>query len=155
MTMSVAAAGLAPVSPPPPVATPTAGQDLFQYLATVNPSGIPAAPSPGQLGGAMADHLKGFLDRSQTLTERSTALTSRAPETPAATLVHRGTDATPVTPQPSANGEAASKPRVGEAQMDKVIQSLGMMFDYSIETQMVVRGTTQVSGAANTLLRGQ
>ena len=29
-----------------------------------------------------------------------------------------------------------------------------MMFDYSIETQLVVRGATSL-GAANTLLRGQ
>lgn len=155
MTMSVAAAGVTPLPPAAPPATPPAGQDLFQYLATVNPSGIPASPSPGQLGGAMADHLKGFLDRSESLSSRAQALTSRAPETPNATLVHRGSDETPVALQPNAGADQASKPRVGEGQIDKVIQSLGVMFDYSIETQMVVRGATQVSGAANTLLRGQ
>jgi hypothetical protein len=154
MTTPVTAAGLAPLAPAAPAATPPTGQDLFQYLATVNPSGIPAAPSPGQLGGAMVDHLKGFLDRSQSLTERAQALTNRAPETPPAKLVHRGSDATQLALPPASNG-AAAKPSVGEAQIDKVIQSLGMMFDYSIETQMVVRGATQVSGAANTLLRGQ
>jgi hypothetical protein len=153
MTTPITAAGLAPhASPLPPAAAP-AGQDLFQYLATVNPSGMPAAPSPGQLGGAMADHLRSFLERSQTLTERSQALTSRAPEKPPAKLVHRGSDATQVALPPAAEG--GRKPAVGEQQIDKVIQSLGMMFDYSIETQMVVRGATQVSGAANTLLRGQ
>lgn len=153
MTTPIAPVGLAPTAPMTPPTPPAGGQDLFQYLATVNPSGIPAAPNPGQLGGAMADHLKGFLDRSQTLTERAGALTSRAPETPPATLVHRGSDATQVALPPAS--DRGAKPGVGEQQIDKVIQSLGMMFDYSIETQMVVRGATQVSGAANTLLRGQ
>ncbi len=42
-----------------------------------------------------------------------------------------------------------------ESQMERVIDSLGMMFDHAIETQLVVRGATQIAGAANTLLRGQ
>nr|WP_240998570.1 hypothetical protein [Pseudomonas viridiflava] len=45
--------------------------------------------------------------------------------------------------------------KTGGPQVDRIVQSLGRMFDYSIETQMVVRGATQISGSANTLLKGQ
>ena len=39
--------------------------------------------------------------------------------------------------------------------LDTVVESLSVMFDYAIETQLVVRGATQVSGVASTLIRGQ
>lgn len=154
MPTAIPPVGASPVEALPVNAT-SAGQDLFQYLASVNPSGVPTAPSPGQLGGAMVDNLKGFLDRSQNLTTRAQELTRREPEAPGAKMVHRGSGDHPVSPQALSIGPRPEKPPVDGNQLDKVIQSLGMMFDYSIETQMVVRGTTQVSGAANTLLRGQ
>lgn len=154
MPTAIAPVGATPVQATPINATP-ADQNLFQYLASVNPSGFPAAPSPGQLGGAMVENLKGFLDRSQNLTTRAQELTRPEPEAPAAKMVHRGAAEQPVSPQALSAGPRPEKLPVDGAQLDKVIQSLGMMFDYSIETQMVVRGTTQVSGAANTLLRGQ
>ncbi|QZN98467.1 hypothetical protein [Chenggangzhangella methanolivorans] len=103
----------------------------------------------------MVENLTGFLERSQSLSSRAQSLTSRAPDAPGATLVHRGSDAQTVSPQAFGAAPRPERQPVNGDQMDKVIQSLGMMFDYSIETQMVVRGTTQVSGAANTLLRGQ
>ena len=55
----------------------------------------------------------------------------------------------------SASPLAESGKKVGEQQVDQIVHSLGKMFDYSIETQMVVRGATQISGSANTLLKGQ
>jgi hypothetical protein len=154
MPTAIAPVGAAPM-PPTPINAPPAGQDLFQYLASVNPSGTPAAPSPGQLGGAMVENLRGFLDRSQGFSAKARELTARTPEAPATKMVHRGSGDQPVSPQALSMGPRPEKPPVDGNQLDKVIQSLGMMFDYSIETQMVVRGTTQVSGAANTLLRGQ
>ena len=58
-------------------------------------------------------------------------------------------------PSPFVATGAEGAPKVGDTQVANIVQSLGRMFDYSIETQMVVRGATQVSGSANTLLKGQ
>ena len=79
----------------------------------------------GQVAGAMLDKLERFVERAETLS-------------------HHG----------SADRANAAVP-VGDDKMGQAMQSLQSMFDRSIETQLVVRAATQVSGAANTLVRGQ
>lgn len=119
-----------------------ASQNLFEHMAETA-RGMPHGASPHQIGNNLMERLDGFIDRSRQFTERADAMS-------------RGT-----APQPA--GEAAnvfktgSDPAVtvGGAQVDQLVHSLGRMFDYSIETQMVVRGATQISGSANTLLKGQ
>jgi hypothetical protein len=71
------------------------------------------------------------------------------------TVAHRGPAQAALNPSAVQVGPQPARGAVDGQQMNRVIQALGMMFDYSIETQLVVRGATQVSGAANTLLRGQ
>jgi hypothetical protein len=108
--------------------------------------GISESGGPQQLGTNLMERLNGFIDRSRGFTERTDFI---------------ATSSTPNAPPPGAGAEkvvtsGAETPKpVGQQQMDQLVQALGKMFDYSIETQMVVRGATQISGAANTLMKGQ
>lgn len=121
---------------------PQASQNLFEHMAETA-KGMPQGASPHQIGTNLMERLDGFIDRSRQFSERADAMTHGA------------------APQPA--GEAAglfkaagdTPGKVGGPQVDQIVQSLGRMFDYSIETQMVVRGATQISGSANTLLKGQ
>jgi hypothetical protein len=131
-------------------------QSLVEYLAAVNPGTLASGASPSQLGQDMIKNLQGFFDRSQLATSRARALADPTPPAHAAmTLAHRGPAQAALDPSAVQVGPQPARGAVDGQQMNKVIQALGMMFDYSIETQLVVRGATQVSGAANTLLRGQ
>ena len=159
------------VAPPAAIATdaaaslvqPTAAaspgqppQNLVEYLATVNPSGLASGASPSQLAEDVITNLKGFFDRSQSMTQRARALADPTPPPHASmTVVHRGPAEAALDPSAMRVGPQPAKGAVDGQQMNRVIQALGMMYDYSIETQLVVRGATQISGAANTLLRGQ
>ncbi|MDB6454405.1 hypothetical protein [Falsirhodobacter sp. 20TX0035] len=122
-------------------------QNLFEHAAA-HAKGLPESASPGQLGSEVMQGLQGYAERSTSLAERAGRLTGGVPEAPGSSLVSLSSDpgAMPAPPQ---------KAPVDGSQMDRAIESLGMMFDHAIETQLVVRGATQVAGAANTLLRGQ
>jgi hypothetical protein len=138
-------------------ASPTqAPQTITEYLATVNPGSLAAGASPNQLGESIVNNLRGFLDRSHSMTSRARALADPTPPPHAAmTLAHRGPAHAALEPSGVRVGPQPPRGSVDGHQMDRVIQALGLVFDYSIETQLVVRGATQVSGSANTLLRGQ
>ncbi|WP_288436069.1 hypothetical protein, partial [uncultured Pseudomonas sp.] len=91
------------------------------------------APSPdAQLGERLLQRLDGFLDRSHAFASQANA----GEQVPAA------------APQASPRQQPA-------ADVGQLVGNLSRLFDYAIETQMVVRGATQVSGSANTLMRGQ
>jgi hypothetical protein len=126
-----------------------ASQNLFEHMATTS-KGMPEGASPHQLGEGLMERLNSFIDRSRSFSERAEVLGNGAPS--GASLPPSAAEKTAATPA-SANGEGAKK--VGDKQVDQIVHSLGKMFDYSIETQMVVRGATQISGSANTLLKGQ
>jgi hypothetical protein len=159
---------IAPIGVAPPVAPLTAAQpaqaavptqapqNLIEYMARVNP-GMPAnGVSPSQLGQDVISNLKGFVDRSQSMVSRARELTDPTPIPQASmTVAHRGPAHQALDPSAMRVGPQPAEAAVDGHQMDHVIRALGLMFDYSVETQLVVRGATQVSGAANTLLRGQ
>jgi len=139
-----------------PAQTAQAPQAVTEYLAAVNPGSLAAGASPNQLGASIVNNLRGFLDRSQSMTSRARALADPTPPPHAAmTVAHRGPAHAALEPSAVRVGPQPARGSVDGHQMDRVIQALGMVFDYSIETQLVVRGATQVSGTANTLLRGQ
>lgn len=124
-----------------------ASQNLFEHMAS-NAKGMPEGASPHQIGEGLMERLNGFIDRSRSFSERAEVLGNGSPSGASAPqAVSEKASATP------ASGEGAKK--VGDKQVDQIVHSLGKMFDYSIETQMVVRGATQISGSANTLLKGQ
>lgn len=122
-----------------------ASQSLFEHMANASGS-IQQGAGPQELGANLMERLNGFIDRSRGFSERTDLVAKGA--APARTNEPGAAEKT-VTPT------AEAPKRVGEQQVNQLVQSLGKMFDYSIETQMVVRGATQVSGAANTLLKGQ
>jgi DNA-directed RNA polymerase specialized sigma54-like protein len=150
MTTPIVAAG-APQPTALQDAVPQATQNLFEHVAAQAKS-MPEGAGPTQLGQEMLQNLKGFFERSGSFAERASGLTQRTSKTAGGELVSVGPKGAGATDLSSTRNSSLP---VDQSQMDKVIQSLGMMFDHSIETQLVVRGTTQVSGAANTLLRGQ
>ncbi|MBT2297575.1 hypothetical protein [Pseudomonas fluorescens] len=149
MTVSFATTATAALPPSGGQVDLQASQNLFEHM-TDSAKGMPAGASPHQIGEGLMERLNGFIDRSQSFAKRADTLTNGpmagnavAPGgTQQLTSLAKGTAGEPVK-------------KVGEQQVDQIVQSLGRMFDYSIETQMVVRGATQISGAANTLLKGQ
>ncbi|GGB05720.1 hypothetical protein GCM10011491_37260 [Brucella endophytica] len=149
MTTPIGAAAVAPQAVPDVV--PQATQDLFEHVAS-QAKALPEGAGPAQLGSEMLQNLKGFFERSSSFAERASSLTQRTPQATGGELVSLGPNGAGMTDLSQTRNSALP---VDKSQIDQVIQSLGMMFDHSIETQLVVRGTTQVSGAANTLLRGQ
>src|SRR5262245_12147915 len=164
MTMVAPPAAIAPdathsLSLVQQAAEPSPGQNpqrLTEYLAAMNPNGLASGASPSQLAQNVIANLNGFFDRTQSIASRARALTDRTPLPRAAmTVVHRGPAESALSPSAMQVGPQPAKGAVDGQQMDRVIQALSMMYDYSIETQLVVRGATQTSGAANTLLRGQ
>ncbi|WP_434563130.1 hypothetical protein J3P95_11290 [Pseudomonas sp. Z5-35] len=146
MTASLAAPATAAL-PPSGVQT---SQNLFEHMAG-NAKGMPQGASPHQIGEGLMERLNGFIDRSRSFSERADALTNGSPPGAAS-----GPGNTPAVASAQNHANSGQPPKkVGEQQVDQIVHSLGKMFDYSIETQMVVRGATQISGSANTLLKGQ
>lgn len=115
-----------------------ASQNLFEHMAG-NIQTLPHGASPADLGRTLVDDLKGFVERTGKFAHRA----NEVPET--------ATQASFKIAVP----EKVPARSVEDQQIARVVESLGTMFDHSIETQMVVRGTTQVSGAVNTLVKGQ
>jgi len=115
---------------------------IFDKIAAEARERAQDAASPGQFGSMMLDNLGGYMERVSRFAEKSP--------------LRDGGDAIQVIA--SHNGAPVGEGGAGAGQashIDRIITSLGAVFNYSIETQLVVRGGTQVSGAANTLLRGQ
>ena len=153
MMQNALGAGNAPGVDNAPGAENLASRNLTQYLAEINPA--TGGASPAELGRHVVSHLQGFFDRANSMASQARALTEPSPAPHAdMTLVHRGPAQEALVPSNLPVGPQAAPPGVDGSQMDRAIQRLSQMFDYGVEMQIVVRGATQVSGAANTLLRG-
>ena len=116
-----------------------ASQNLFEHIAQ-QAQGMSQGTSPMQLGEGVLNNIGGYLERARQFSERAENLGPKPLQ-----VSDTGTTALP----------KEGAPRMQDNQLEQVVGSLSRMFDHAIETQMVVRGATQVSGAANTLLRGQ
>ncbi|MFF7707080.1 hypothetical protein [Pseudomonas sp. NPDC007930] len=132
---------LSPTTAAMPPGGNQASQSLFEHMA--NTARGPDGAGPSQLGENLMNRLDGFMDRSHAFNAKADALASPAGSPP------------PVQVASNADAGAAAARSASTTQVDQLVHSLGKMFDYSIETQMVVRGATQISGSANTLLKGQ
>lgn len=156
MTASLAAPAAAAMPPSGGALNAQASQNLFEHMAG-SAKGMPQGASPHQIGEGLMERLNGFIDRSRSFSERAEGLQNGsapgAASAPSAPQAVAAGDKPGAAQNLASNGEAPKK--VGEQQVDQIVHSLGRMFDYSIETQMVVRGATQISGSANTLLKGQ
>jgi hypothetical protein len=133
-----------------------ASRNLFEHMAN-SASGMPQGASPVQIGDGLMERLNGFINRQRSFADHASvqigagasATWPGAGSAPPTASVAKATPAA----DPAASGQGPAN--VGPQQIDHIVSSLGRMFDYSIETQMVVRSATQVSGATNTLLKGQ
>ncbi|WP_332766793.1 hypothetical protein [Pseudomonas koreensis] len=123
--------------------TAQASQNLFEHMAQIS-QGVTHGASPAQVGVDVMQNLDGFLSRVQQFADRAGTLSSPSQPSKPQSL-------SSISP---AGGNVSSGP-ASSASLEMTIKSLSLMFDHSIETQLVVRGATQVSGAANTLLKGQ
>ncbi|EJN03660.1 hypothetical protein [Phyllobacterium sp. YR531] len=135
-TVSAAVAATVPVD-----ATATqsiASQNLFEHMSGTIQT-LPHGASPADLGRSLVNDLKGFVERSGKFVNRSNE-------------TEKGTSPQSFTSTGSGGNKSA---KVEGDAITRVVQELGTVFDHSIETQMVVRGTTQMTGAANTLVKGQ
>ncbi len=135
-TVSAAVAATVPVD-----ATATqsvTSQNLFEHMSA-NIQTLPQGASPADLGRSLVNDLKGFVERSGKFVNRTNE-------------TQKGTAPQSFT---SAGGNGSQSAKVEGDAIARVVQELGTVFDHSIETQMVVRGTTQITGAANTLVKGQ
>ena len=126
--------GVAANTPPVQNVSPVS-QDLFEAMALQ--ARDRQTTDLGQVGQALAGHLDNYLGRTSSFTER----------------VKQISNGDPVYGEKSLPGQTGSG--ANDQRVSTVLQSLSAMFDYSIETQVVVRSATQVSGAVNTLLKGQ
>ncbi len=135
MTVSAAVATAAPTAAGQDVGQ--VSQNLFEHMAS-QAKGMPQGASPNQIGENLMERLNGFIDRSKGFSD--SAAVERTPY---------------ISSAPVDKGAGVEPGKVNEQQIDRLVGSLSRVFDYSIETQMVVRGATQISGSANTLLRGQ
>ncbi|MDQ0995742.1 hypothetical protein QFZ34_000919 [Phyllobacterium ifriqiyense] len=137
--MTAVSAAVAATVPADATATQSvASQNLFEHMSR-NIQTLPQGASPADLGRSLVEDLKGFVERSGKFVNRTN-------ETDKGTSLQSFTST-------GSNGEKSAKVE-GDA-IARVVQELGTVFDHSIETQMVVRGTTQITGAANTLVKGQ
>lgn len=141
-------ANLAPTTAALPPGGTQAQQSLFEHMANTA-KGMPEGASPHQIGESLMNRLDSFMDRSHLFNARADALAAGTPNATPPVQLASNVD----SGHRDAGPNAAQK--AGTAQVDQLVHSLGKMFDYSIETQMVVRGATQISGSANTLLKGQ
>ncbi|MGY2287562.1 hypothetical protein [Pseudomonas gingeri] len=154
MTVSLAATTATAAAPPAGgQGGLEASQNLFEHMANSARSGMPEGASPHQIGSNLMERLNGFIDRSRTFAERADAL-GNSPPASNPPVAGPGSASPSAASGSTASGAEPPK-KVTDQHLDQVVHSLSRMFDYSIETQMVVRGATQISGAANTLLRGQ
>ncbi|WP_342596137.1 hypothetical protein AAGT95_08070 [Salinicola lusitanus] len=139
-----------PMTTPAPTPSETsaktlASQNLFEHMAGQAGAAPPGA-SPGELGSNLINNLDGFVDRVNSFAQQAKVPDAQAPDRFAKVTTQE------VSPAPDAGDRPTA---IGDDKMAKVVDSLSQVFDHSIETTMVVRGATQVSGSANTLLKGQ
>ncbi|GHB11844.1 hypothetical protein [Salinicola rhizosphaerae] len=148
---------MTPVTPPgagTPTPLPMAdtqslnSQNLFEHMASQAGQSAPGT-SPGELGSNLLNNLDGFVDRVNAFSKDAQIPETSAPDRFAPVSVRETSAAAP----PADGGDTPTA--FSDESMSQVADSLARVFDHSIETTMVVRGATQVSGSANTLLRGQ
>jgi hypothetical protein len=134
MIMFAAAPTPVPVVPTVPGPSPVSGDPGRLFDQMVNRAQYePPRAGLGQVTQSVMDKLDGFVERSSLLQR------TRAPSSTVQNMVPGG-----------AQGSSTAASGIEQA-----MQSMQWMFDRSIETQLVVRAATQVSGAASTLVRGQ
>ena len=153
-----------------PTPSATSERPLMDFVTTLQNSpagGMPHLANPAALAAELFGSLRGYFERAQNL--------ERAPRS---AQQSRGADSdgirvtlTSVTSEPrtdlhggparqnieplDANAGASSAAGISLAQLQRAMDLALVSMNFATETALVVRGTSQVSHSANTLLRGQ
>ena len=154
-------------APPPTATTERPLMDFVTSLQTGPASGMPHLANPATLASELFGSLRGYFERAQNI-ERApksaqqsrgtgsdgvrVTLTSVAGER--RTDLHGGPARESIEPL-DANGGASAGVGVSLAQLERAMDLALASMNFATETALVVRGTSQVSHSANTLLRGQ
>jgi hypothetical protein len=140
---------------------------LSDVMAEVQQSPAAAAArlaNPAALASEVVGGLRGFFERAQIL-ERAPRTRQRqeadnagvyaalTPE-PAQTDLHGGPAREPLEPL-DAETQVSAPTAVSLAQLQRAMDLALASMNFATETTLVVRGTSQISHSANTLLKGQ
>jgi len=96
------------------------------------PARAGALADPGQLASELTSRMDGYLRRAG----------------------EAGREQAPSSTAQQAQQGATERSALDDRQLDRVIQSMNQSFEFAVQTQLVVRGATQTTGAATTVLKG-
>jgi hypothetical protein len=104
--------------------------------------------TPDRLGEQFGEMLSRFHSRSTTVENATMAMTDRSAAAPAPSR--------PESMDPQAQ-QAATDQRRTESQeaLDRTIDLMVDFYEFAVETQLVAKGSTQLTSTLNTLLKGQ
>jgi len=145
-------------------------RSLSDFIADVQgaaASDVSRLANPAALAGELLDNLRGYLDRAQSF-ERATRIGGAADRSdgeivtvsvsdndmPRADL-HGGPARESLEPVDASIGGASAPVATSLAQLRQAMNLALASMNFATETALVVRGTSQISHSANTLLKGQ
>jgi hypothetical protein len=145
---------------------------LTEFVAALrsnSTSSMPHLANPAALASELFGSLRGYFERAQHLGKGPRRMQSRGIEGDGPHLTLTSLASEPRTEQTALHGgparqnlepveaNAGVSPAVGVslAQLQRVMDLALESMNFATETTLVARGTSQIAGAANTLLRGQ
>jgi hypothetical protein len=153
--MNPVAAATPAASPGPIEQAPVAVEGkLFDFVAEAQRQGGGEAArlaNPAHLLAEMAKGLNGYVERARMFAGETPAFLRRSAGGPEPDRRAGEGDAT----GSEAGGARGRGSTIGDADLDRAAAALMATMRFSIDTALVVRGTAQISGSANTLLKGQ
>lgn len=159
---ALAKEGITTASASPDAAFAKAEQNLFDHVASGlerrgGAIGKEAMANPGNLLGEAMGDLKGYLDRVRVMGGMFAQRDPNAKHGGGTTDLARATRPKESIMKDAAGtgSEGGAKARIDDNMLDQAARLMLDSLRFSIETNLVVRGTTQVSNSANTLIRGQ
>jgi hypothetical protein len=149
-------------------ATGTASeQPLLDFVASlqrVPASGVPHLANPASLASELFGSLRGYFERAQSFERAPRTVQSRNGDDAYLTLtsgaaepradLHGGPAREKLEPVDGYDGVSPSV-AVSLAQLQRAMDLALASMNFATETALVVRGTSQISHSANTLLKGQ
>src|SRR5215471_720312 len=151
-------------------ATATASErPLLDFVASLQhgpASNVPQFANPAALASELFGNLRGYIERAQNLERGPRTMQSRSGDGDGAYVtltsaggepradLHGGPAREKLEPPDGYDGVS---PAVGVslAQLQRVMDLALASMNFATETALVVRGTSQISHSANTLLKGQ
>jgi hypothetical protein len=163
--MSVAISAVPVVSNDAQAAPLTAEQPLSEFVGQMQDSalsGMPHAANPAALAAELVGTLRTYFDRAQRFekgigpdwsanSDGGTDAMSALPTSEVAPQLHGGPAREPL----DSNSRVSPAVTVDLAQLQRTMDVALASMSFSTKTALVVRGTSQISHSANTLLKGQ